>query len=448
MAKDSSSGWSSALAGGADTIVARASGSGRGALAVLRLSGPAVAEISARVCPELDFESPWRARLVELLGAGGATLESAVAIPYRGPRSYTGEDMLELSIHASPYLVGAVISSFVAAGARPAEPGEFTRRAVVNGKMDLLQAEAVRDLIAAETEAQARLATSQLAGRLSARLAELRAELVELLARLEASLDFAEHGARLSRGEWSDRWRRSREDIAELLATATVGERIRDGVRVVIVGAPNSGKSTLFNALLGSERAIVDPRPGTTRDTIEAELEIAGARVVLVDTAGLRASGDDVEREGMRRTRAAIRGAQVAIELQPADRDGTPPVADEADETVLVRSKSDLLPGPDRCEEGLWVSCVTGEGLDVLRARLQHLVRQQVAELPDQAAISERHRVVLEGAAGHLSDEELDMPELAAERVRLALVEIGRLTGEVATDEVLDEVFRSFCIGK
>jgi tRNA modification GTPase len=450
MAKDSSNAWSSALAGGADTIVAKATSAGHGALAVLRVSGPEAAAVAGRVCPELDFGRPWRACLVAFMGRDGSVLEQGVAIPYRAPRSYTGEDMLEAMVHGSPYLVSAVIDEFIAAGARPAEPGEFTRRAVANGKIDLLQAEAVRDLIAAETAAQARLARSQLEGRLSTQLAQLRSDLVEMLARLEASLDFSDHGVALAARDCSDRWHRSQSRIAALLATAGAGERIRGGVRVVIVGAPNSGKSTLFNSLLGCERAIVDPRPGTTRDAIEAELEIAGARVILVDTAGLRESEDEVERQGMRRTRSAIRDAQVALELQPADRPSSEPLAIDGGHALVLRSKSDLVPVGRRSDDGagILVSCVTGEGLDALRGRLREMVQAEIGNVPDEAAIGGRHRDALERAARHLGREELEMPELAAERVRWALSELEQLTGAVATEEVLDEVFRTFCIGK
>jgi tRNA modification GTPase len=380
----------------------------------------------------------------------GSVIEHGVALAYRAPRSYTGEDMLEATVHGSPYLVRAIVQEFVAAGARPAEPGEFTRRAVANGKMDLLQAEAVRDLIAAETEAQARLARSQLDGRLSARLAQLRGELIELLARLEASLDFSDQGVDLAAQDCGDRWRQSQDRIAALLATAAAGERIRGGVRVVIVGAPNSGKSTLFNTLLGFERAIVDPRPGTTRDAIEAELEIAGLRVILVDTAGLRESEDEVERQGIRRTEAALRGAQVAIELQPLDQPAREPRAIDGGHALVVRSKSDLAPGAAAAAggTGIPVSCVTGEGLEQLGGRLREMVRAAIGDVPDEAAIGGRHRAALERAAQQLENRDLAMPELAAERVRCALGELEQLTGRVPSEEVLDEVFNTFCIGK
>jgi tRNA modification GTPase len=421
-------------------------------LAVVRVSGPETRRLAGRICPKLDFEQPWHARLITLHTATGDELEHGVAIPYRQPSSYTGEDMLELMIHGSPHLVETVIEAFLEVGARVAEPGEFTRRAVANGKMDLLQAEGVRDLIASDTAAQARNARHQVAGRLSERFDGLRRTLVELLARIEAGLDFADQAIELDQEECRRRWCLCRRRILELLETAVHGERIRDGLRVVIAGAPNSGKSTLFNTLLGSERAIVTPQPGTTRDVIEAELEIEGVRVVLVDTAGLRAPSDCVEREGVGRTRAAAASAQIVIQLWPADDDrgGPPPVLETGVPTVLVRSKADLLATAIGDPTAHWipVSCVTGSGLATLRGRLRELIRGEVPENEGEVAIAQRHRRALERAAAELEDWSDRSPELAAEAVRWALHEIETVTGRVSSQEVLDEVFRTFCIGK
>ncbi|HOC42945.1 MAG TPA: tRNA uridine-5-carboxymethylaminomethyl(34) synthesis GTPase MnmE [Thermoanaerobaculales bacterium] len=442
MAKASSSGWSSGLSGGADTIVARATAPGPAALAVVRLSGPGVRRIAGEISPKVDFSQPWRARLVAVDGVGG----EAVAIAFAAPRSYTGEDMLELTVHGSPFVVGSLVERCIAAGARPAAPGEFSRRAVANGKMDLLQAEAVRDLVRAETAWQARNAREQLGGALSQRLAGLRGDLVELLARLEASLDFADQGVDPERAELASRRERCRSGLASLLATAAAGERIRDGVRVVIVGPPNSGKSTLFNTLLGTERAIVAPHPGTTRDLLEAELEIAGLRVTLVDTAGLHEAADPVEVEGVRRARAAAASATVILELSPADGGTPPPAPAEEGTTIRVLSKADLphaAPG-DR----LPVSCATGAGVDRLRATLAETVAGKVPDLGGEVAISRRHRRALERAADELIACDLDHPELGAESLRWAVRELGELLGEVATEDLLDEVFGSFCIGK
>lgn len=444
--KASSSAWSSDLSGGADTIVARATAAGPAALAVVRLSGPGVRRVAAALAPGVDFGRPWRARLVEIERAVGA----AVAIPYAAPRSYTGEDMLELMVHGSPFVVDALIEACLRAGARPAAPGEFTRRAVANGKMDLLQAEAVRDLVSAETAWQARNAREQLGGRLSERLAGLRDQLVELQARLEAALDFAEHGVDLEREDLEQRLAALRSRVAALLATSAAGERIRDGVRVVISGPPNSGKSTLFNTLLGSERAIVAPIPGTTRDVLEAELELAGLRVTLVDTAGLRPGGDAVEEEGVRRARAAAAGAGVVIELWPAGGErlvGLEPHR-AGGAVVPVRSKWDLAVGGSAGEGWLALSCVTGEGVDELRAHLARAVAGDTADLGGEVAIARRHRALLERAAGELESADLGAPELAAEAIRWAGRALAELIGEVQTDDVLDEVFASFCIGK
>lgn len=442
MAKASSSGWSSDLSGGAETIVARATAPGPSALAVVRLSGPEVRRIASEITPAVDFGEPWRARLVALDGLD----ERAVAIAFAAPRSYTGEDMLELTVHGSPFVVRSLIERCLAAGARPAGPGEFTRRAVGNGKMDLVQAEAVRDLARAETAWQARNAREQLDGLLSRRLAGLRDGLVELLARLEASLDFADHGVALDPDAEAARLDRCRETVAALLATAAAGERIRDGVRVVIVGPPNSGKSTLFNTLLGRERAIVGPHPGTTRDVLEAELEIAGLRVTLADTAGLREAADPVEEEGVRRARAAAAAATVVLELWPADG-GPPPGAPPEDAvTIRVISKADL-PHP-AAPSLLAVSCTTGDGVDRLRELLAATVAGGVPDLGGEVAISERHRRGLERAAAELAACDLTTPELAAESLRWAATELEALIGGLATEELLDEVFASFCIGK
>jgi len=451
MVKASSSGWSSVLSGGADTIVARSTAAGPAALAVLRLSGSDTRRIAAGLSREIDFERPWRAQLVPLVSHDGSSSERVVAIPYRGPRSYTGEDMLELMVHGSPYQVAWLLGHLTALGARPADPGEFTRRAVANGKMDLVQAEAVRDLVAAETAWQARNARQQLSGRLSVRLGRLRDELVALLARLEAGLDFSAQGIEVDRADLATRLDRCGGQISVLLATAQAGERIRDGVKVVVSGAPNSGKSTLFNRLLGSERAIVDPRPGTTRDVLEAELEVGGLLVTLVDTAGLRPPADSVEREGVRRARAAVAEAGVIIELWPANEDSAPEIDHIHDGlTVLrVRSKADLAADGWSAAAGwLPVSSLTGAGIDVLRARIEEAVTGGVPDLGGEVAIGRRHRRALEIAAKELAHCELASPELAAESLRWAAAAVAELVGEVVPEDLLDEVFASFCIGK
>jgi tRNA modification GTPase len=432
--------------------VARASGSGRGALAIVRVSGRDTRRIAAQVCPELAGCEPWRARVVSFRGLDGVPIERGVAVLYHEPRSYTGEDMLETSVHGSPYLVRELVAAIIAAGARPAAPGEFTRRAVANGKMDLLQAEAVRDLIGAQTALQADNARRQLTGALSTEVGGLRDALVALLAQIEAALDFEPHGVVVDRKAWSRERIRCRELIGQMLATSSSGERIRDGVRVVIIGPPNSGKSTLFNTLLGSERAIVTTHPGTTRDVVEGELEVDGLRVVLADTAGLRETTDPVEREGVRRAEVALEAAHVVVELWPSDH-GDPPSSTRRTTPQLwlhVRSKSDLAQAGCAADAAGWlrVSCISGEGIEALRDELRARVTAEVDDLGGRVAIAARHRRALERADQELAAVDSDEPEILAEAVRWALREVRELTGEVANEDVLDEVFRTFCIGK
>ncbi len=449
MEMASSSGLSSALVGGADTIVARSSPAGRGGLALIRVSGRETRALAAAVIPELDMDRGWRASLVELRSSGGERIDRAVAIPYRNPRSYTGEDMLEVMVHGSPWIIRATIEAFVAAGARRAGPGEFTRRAVANGKLDLVQAEAVNELISAETAWQARVARAQIDGRLSREFAELQATLVDLLAEIEGALDFAQHDIPFDVESAEKRRRRALNQIGALLATASRGRRIRDGVRVVIVGPPNSGKSTLFNLLVGQERAIVSPHPGTTRDVVEAELEVAGVRLILKDTAGLGATSDPVEREGVRRAMGAAADADAVLLLWPADgaRDAVPAAA-ENQPTLRVRSKWDLA-GAEEVPPG-WtvVSCRTGEGVGGLRDALSRMVEAEVADLGGEIAIAERHRRGLEVAAAELEGADFALPEVGAEAVRGALEAVRELTGEVGTEDLLDRIFSEFCIGK
>jgi len=448
MATASSSGLSSALCGGADTIVARATPAGRGALAVIRVSGPDTQAVAQRVCPAVAELAGWRVRRAALYGKANEHLEDAVVITYRGPRSYTGEDMVEVILHGSPFLTEAVIDAAVAAGARRALPGEFTRRAVANGKLDLVQAEAVNDLIRADVAWQARLAREQLAGALSERLVELREAFVGLLALFEAALDFPPHEVAVGQDEVVRELDRCRRLIGRLLATAGAGLSIRDGVRATILGPPNAGKSTLFNWLCGAERAIVSPHPGTTRDVLEAELDLEGVRVIVQDTAGLRSSGDEVEEEGMRRAMGAAASASVIVLLWAMDDESPPPEAPAGATVLRVRSKSDMASGETDQSDWLPVSIRTGEGTDTLRRHLVGLVSGEITDLGSEIAIAERHRRALERAENELAACDLERPELAAEAVRWALSAVGELTGEVGSEEVLDQVFGAFCIGK
>jgi tRNA modification GTPase len=313
--------------------------------------------------------------------------------------------------------------------------------------LDLVQAEAIRDLIGAETAVQARNASGQLAGLLSERFGALRRDLLEMLARLEGALDFVDQGVVVDPTELAELWRRSRGQIVSLLGTADVGERIREGVRVAIVGRPNSGKSTMFNGLLRSERAIVDDEPGTTRDVIEGRLELAGVPVVLADTAGLRDPASRVEREGMRRTRAEVSSARAVVVLWARDEAKPPPDPETNVPLIRIRSKADLE-GSGGDGEWLAVSAVTGDGMETLRERLRGVVLEDIEDLGGEVAIGARHRRALERALVELDGVRLEETELAAEAVRWALAAVRELTGEVVTEEVLDEVFFTFCVGK
>ncbi|MCG6962954.1 MAG: tRNA uridine-5-carboxymethylaminomethyl(34) synthesis GTPase MnmE [Acidobacteria bacterium] len=449
---DSSSVWSFDLAGGADTIVAVATPPGHGALALLRLSGADTSRIAAELCPGLDIAESWRAQLTVVRCGDGLPQERAVAIVYRGPRSYTGEDMLELTVHGSPALVQGVMHECVELGCRPAQPGEFTRRAVANGKMDVTQAEGIADLIAAETAWQLRVAQAQVRGVLSARVAETRRVLVGLLARIEGELDLAAQGVGAPPGELAAELATAVRGLQWLLATARAGERIRDGVRVVILGPPNSGKSTLFNRLLRCERAIVSVHPGTTRDVLEAEVEIGGVRVVLADTAGLRESSDLVEQEGIRRAEAAAAAADVIVFLRDARTVAGPgPRGWEPDGRpwIGVLSKTDLVNGPVSGDQR-WVavSLTTGAGWEDLESRLQALVIGELGETDGVVAVSRRHAAGLRAALNELGAIRLAETEVAAEAVRAAIDHLGEIIGDVTSEEVLDAVFARFCVGK
>lgn len=455
MAKDSSRGLSFDLAGGADTIVACATGTEPSALALIRISGPEVAEVAEKVLGGTDLESPWRARIAAVHDKVGEVFESAVVIPYRGPRSFTGEDMLEVMVHGSPWVIENLTKSVVCAGARVAEPGEFTRRAVANGKMDLVQAEAIHDLVLAETAVEARLAHEQQRGGLSKRIQEIRGNVVELLVLVEASLEFGEQGIEISDEDVGKRVGSARAVTQRLLDTFERGERVRNGVRVVICGPTNAGKSTLFNTLLGRDRAIVSRHPGTTRDLLEAKLEVEGRRVVLVDTAGLRQTVDPVEVFGVDRARNAIENAEIIVELQPGNGQAEPKGwsgrARANSRVIKVMTKADLPQIREAGDEEILLSSLSGEGIDRLRKRISELVQKGsrgVAGREMTVVINERHRRGLVCALA-LFDECGDKDrEIVADLLQQVVKELRGVLGEVDVEEVLDRVFGSFCLGK
>jgi tRNA modification GTPase len=448
-----------------DTIVAAATPPGIGALAVVRLSGPgsiALAEAVFRGRTPVS-EAPARTLLHgEVIGADGEGIDEVLLASFRAPHSFTGEDSVEISCHGGPYLVRRILARIVEAGARLAEPGEFTRRAFRNGRLDLAQAEAVADLVRARTEAAARSALAQLRGALSARTRAARETLLDLLANVEADLDFAseEDVPRYDAREAARLVASAAEELEKLAGEGENGRLLREGVRTVIVGRPNSGKSTLFNALLGEERAIVSDEPGTTRDFLEGEADIGGLLFRLEDTAGVREGAEGVEGEGIRRSWKR----QEEADLLLVTIDGSEPLTDEdrrilqataGKKRIVVLTKGDLggahrLP-PAEADGAVSVSAMTGEGIDRLRERM----RRETAERAegaggDAVATSVRQIEALKeaAAAARRASGVVETAELFADDLRAAIGHLGAITGEGAADEVLDRIFARFCIGK
>jgi tRNA modification GTPase len=431
-----------------DTIFAAASGHGRAAVCVVRISGPGTG--SALRALGGDVPPPRRLSLRHLRSASGEFLDQALVAWLPGPKSFTGEDQAELHIHGGPATRASVLRALLAIpGLRPAEAGEFTRRAFLNGRMDLSQVEGLSDLIDAETEAQRRQALRQLEGKLGNVVERWREELLETLARLEAALDFSDEGD-VPAGLESDAMERIRvtaASIAEVLSRPG-GERLRDGYTVVLAGPPNSGKSTLLNALANRDVAIVSPVAGTTRDAIEVRCDLEGLPVTIVDTAGLRDSADPVEQEGVARARARSASADLVLWLVPPDEDEGPSPA--GTRILRVGTKADLgISG-----EGLdaKISALTGSGIGDLLSLIKNEAQASLGQ-GDAMLTRERHRAALEGAhaslkRGHDLLASGAAPELATEEVRLAVRCVGRITGRVDVEELLDRLFSSFCIGK
>jgi tRNA modification GTPase len=425
-----------------DTIFALASGDGRSAIAVMRISGPA----SAATLQTLSGAAVPPPRLASLrpLRASGEVLDQALILWFPGPASYTGEDSAELHLHGGPAVVHAAADALVTLGLRPAEPGEFTRRAFLNGKLDLVEAEAIHDLVAAETDAQRRQALRQLEGELGAIYRGWSDRLRAALAQQEVLIDFPDEDlppeveAMLAAS--------IQIIIAEITAhlnDARRGEKLREGLFFAIAGPPNVGKSSLINALAERDVAIVSPTPGTTRDALEARVVFGGVPVTLVDTAGLRETTDSIEAEGVRRARAHTEAADVVIRLVEAGSQA-PPLSDRS---LLVANKCDL--GKCGPAGALRISALTGEGLDALRNRLTMEARQLTEKNGPPPLTRARHRAALQAALERLKAAEgAILPELRGEDLRLAMRALGRITGQVGVEDVLDTLFRQFCIGK
>jgi tRNA modification GTPase len=435
-----------------DTIAAIATPAGRGGIGVVRLSGPGVAGIATAVIGGLP--EPRSATFCAFRDASGELVDEGVALYFPAPRSYTGEPVLELHGHGGPVVMQALLSACLDAGARLAEPGEFTRRAFLEGKLDLAQAEAVADLIDAASRQAARSALRSLTGEFSEAVGALAAELVELRALTEAMLDFPEEDVdSLHREDAAARLARLRKALEDLLAKSRQGSLLRSGVHVVLAGRPNVGKSSLLNRLAGEERAIVTPVAGTTRDALREPIQIEGIPLMVVDTAGLRASDDVVERMGIERAQRELERADLILAVFEA---GKPAVELEGLPSGIARidvhNKVDLAPGFRLAKGGdraVAVSAKTGEGIDLLRrAILESMGWVSAGESVFLAR--ERHLRAFESARAHLeaASRELPRPELFAEELRLAHQALGSVVGEFTADDLLGEIFSRFCLGK
>jgi len=434
-----------------DTIAALATPAGRGGIGVVRVSGPGVPVIAQKLIGGLP---PARhASFRTFRDAGAQPIDRGIAIYYAAPQSYTGEPMLELQGHGGPVVMQALLGACVDAGARIADPGEFTRRAFLEGKLDLAQAEAVADLIDAASREAARSALRSLSGEFSAAVHAPERRLLELRVLVEAMLDFPEEEVEaVHRAAAAGRLEDIGRSLAEVRRKSRQGSLLRAGVHVVIAGRPNVGKSSLLNRLAGEDRAIVTPIAGTTRDALREPIQIDGVPLVVVDTAGLGVAGDEVERLGMERTRQELSRADVVLEVLDAS-DPQPPLEALPAETPRIRAynKIDLVPvfRPPPGSTAVLVSARTGAGLDRLRGEILRAAGWSAEGEPVFLARA-RHLRALENAARHLTAarDQLARWEFFAEELRLAHEALGVITGGVTSDDLLGEIFSRFCIGK
>lgn len=449
-----------------DTIVAIATPAGAGGIGIVRLSGPAARQIGWRIGQRRL--QPRLAQFVRFRDGYGEAIDHGVALYFPAPHSYTGEDVVELQAHGAMVVLNRLLRRCVELGARSARAGEFSERAFLNGKIDLAQAEAIADLIASQSEAQARAALRSLDGAFSQEVQALQKRLEMLRMYIEAAIDFPEEEIDfLADHRLMSDIASLRTHLADLLAGARRGQRLRDGLHTVLIGRPNAGKSSVLNALARSDRAIVTAQPGTTRDLLREHIDVDGVALTLVDTAGLRDSEDSIEQEGVRRARAEIERADLAlIVLAPEDEDQLPALRAEAPERarrLVLHNKSDLrgdsvTPQPvasgteNPAEIHLDISALTGAGLDALRHQLRQLAGHGDGSEGAYSART-RHVLALQEVAEHLQQAEQQLVrnragELAAEELRLAQQDLAKLTGEYRSDDLLGAIFSSFCIGK
>ena len=438
-----------------DTIAAIATPFGEGAIAVLRMTGPESVAIanSVFVSKRRASELPARHQQFGRIADGGCMLDDVLLSVFHAPASYTGETMVEIACHGGILVTRRILGLLLKRGARSARPGEFTQRAFLNGKMDLTQAEAVMDLIQAHTDLALRAATEQLEGRLGERIREIREALLGILAHVEACIDFPEEDIDPDTGSaLMTRLAAVQDYIALLLRTADQGRVLREGVRTVIYGEPNVGKSSLLNRLLGFDRAIVSEFPGTTRDTIEEVIDLRGVPLRLVDTAGVREPADMIEREGIARTISHVERADLVLHLVDAS---LPRVMPPQSGHLCVLNKIDLGEHPDWSgQPGVRVSCLEGQGIDALADAIFERVMGHGATSGEFAvAINARHQACLTSAAEYVKAANQALTErLSAEFVavelRSALDAVGDIIGRVDTEDLLGKIFSTFCLGK
>ncbi|MBX2990767.1 MAG: tRNA uridine-5-carboxymethylaminomethyl(34) synthesis GTPase MnmE [Bacteroidetes bacterium] len=457
-----------------DTIVARATPLGEGALAVIRVSGAnAIAAINAlfRGMSSLSEAAGYTAHYGRLVNLDGDYIDEIVATVFRNPHSYTGEDSVEISCHGGIYISQLVLDTIISSGVRQAEPGEFTKRAFLNGRIDLSQAEAVAGLISARSEASRKLSLNHLDGKFSQKIADIRSRILDVCSLLELELDFSEEGiALIPREEVLSRIGLLQNELQRMIDSYRTGKVYREGLSVVIIGKPNAGKSSLFNALLAERRAIVTDIPGTTRDSLEENILIDGIMVRLHDTAGLRNTSDPVEIEGVARARSALKTADVVLlavdaSLEPNREDAVAFLKETEcpDRVLIVYNKIDLCE-PERIEtssfsimasrvDEVLVSAKTGLGINVLRQKLVGMVGSDGLEVNGLQPMNVRHRDSLSRASDALNSasnavEKGISAEFAALDIRRAIDALAEIVGEISTDTLLNNIFGKFCIGK
>ena len=442
----------------ADTIAAISTAPMEAAIALIRISGPRAIEIAGslwagrRTVATLPARHAEFGRVVE----DGAKLDDVLLTVFRAPASYTGEDMVEIACHGGVLVSRRILSALLRRGSRSAEPGEFTKRAYLNGKLDLTQAEAVMDLICAQTELALGAAAEQLEGRLGARIRELRQQVLEILAHVEAYIDFPDEDISPDTGAaMSARMAAAAAEMDALLATAGRGRVVREGLRTVIYGEPNVGKSSLLNLLLGYERAIVNARPGTTRDVLEETVNLRGIPVRLMDTAGVRETDDEIEREGIERTRRALERADLVLHLFDASHAPTPAVDAGNTKVLRVLNKSDLGIRAEwsAAADAVPISCLNNTGIAALEDAIQFAATGGADRGNWSVAINARHQECLEKAKAAMIAAQKAFadglsPEFVAEDLRASMNAVGDVVGRPDTEELLGVIFSSFCIGK